>query len=125
MNSLFLTSPNASSFHSKNVGTFGRKLSSFCPLTHMLLPKLPNLQLKKHRSRQPTFEPPYWEEAKHHERIKNRDRIRHIEKKRIKYEKSVYFELKMFCFLLLLPGVKSLRPPRQQINFIIRHTGLL
>ena len=44
MNSLFLTSPNAGSFHGKIVGTFGRKLSSLYPLMHKLPPKLLNLQ---------------------------------------------------------------------------------
>ena len=124
MNSLFLKSPNAGSFHGKNVGTFGRKLSSFRPLMHKLPPKLPYLQLKKHRSWRSAFVPPLW----NHERIKNRDRITHVEnsvaEKNI-HEKCVYFELKMFYFLRPLPGENSLKPQRQQSNFIIRHTGIL
>ena len=59
MNSLFLTSPNGGSFHGKNVGTFGRKQSSFCPLMHKLLPKMLTLQLKKHWSQQPAFVWPF------------------------------------------------------------------
>ena len=76
MNSLFLKSPNAGSFHGKNAGTFGRKLSSFCPLMHKLPSKLPNLQLKKHRSQQSAFVLPLW----NHKPIKKRDWITHVEK---------------------------------------------
>ena len=59
MNSLFLMSPNTGSFHGKNVGTFGRKLSSFCLLVQKLQPELPNLPLKKHPSWQLTYLPPF------------------------------------------------------------------
>ena len=67
-NSLLLMSPNTGSFHGKNqnVGTFGTKHSLFCPLMHKLPPKLPNLQLKKHRSQQPTFIPPFQTPAPTH-----------------------------------------------------------
>ena len=53
MRSLLLTSPNTASFHGKNAGTFGRKLSCFCPLAKKLQPKQPKLQ-----SRQLAFVPP-------------------------------------------------------------------
>ena len=62
MNSLFLTTPKTGSFQGKNVGTFSRKRSPFRPLVQKLQRELPNLHLKKYRSRQlaflPTLPPP-------------------------------------------------------------------